>query len=239
RTKLIRVLTFDEATKQNDATKERIEDELADLQVRATSQTTALVFFSGHGLTHGNQVFLCPTNASLENLQTSAISGSDFSKMLSHVHAGKLLVILDACHAGGAASLKGPRRGLKAGLPESYYADLYSALDKANSRVIIASSGEYQESLIYLEQDLSLFTFYFLEALEGGANGHDDGVVRVLDVFSHVSLHVPLKSQEIVSQDESLRQQLGDKFRQVPVLKAEARDDFPIGFYRSSKSWSW
>lgn len=62
--------------------------------------------------------------------------------------------------------------------------------------------------------DNSLFTHFLLSGLKGAVHHKNDGVVRVLDLFSYVAEEVPKKAT------------------QHPVLKANTQDNFPIALLR-------
>ncbi len=196
------------------ATVVNIRAALKSLAQPTNTEPTVLIYFSGHGgrrLENGiPRVYLCAHEADPDNLADSTISGDEFSELLAAIHARKLLVILDACHAGGAAEFKSSDGTViwKAGLPNSYY----EALAQGSGRVAIASSKEDQLSRIRRQGDLSLFTWYLLEGLRGAAAVSGDGFVRVLNLFNYVSQQVK-----------------NDQPDQEPVLHAKGVDEnFPI-----------
>lgn len=118
--------------------------------------------------------------------------------------------MLDACHAAGSAQLKGTGGAWawKVGLPETYYA----ALSQGSGRVVIASSKGDQRSYVRQQGDLSLFTYHLLSALNGGAAIRGDGMIRVLDVYHHVS--------------DGVQREHAD---QTPILKVHDMDlNFPL-----------
>jgi len=218
-----------------DATGANIRAALEHLAASATPDATAFVYFSGHGGRtllpspdfgrgaggegceggEGGErwrAYLCPREADPDDLPTTAISGEAFSSMLAAIPARRLLVMLDACHAAGSATLVRKAAdgtpAWKAGLPESYY----EALSRGSGRVVIASSKENQFSRVRPQGDLSLFTYHLREALEGQAAVRGDGLIHVLDVFHHVN--------EAVQADEP---------GQTPILKVDDLDlNFPI-----------
>ena len=105
------------------------------------SHSTVIVYFSGHGgraLENGVwRNYLCPREADPDNLAQTAVPGDEFSALLATIPARKLLVMLDACHAGGSAELKAADGTVvwKAGLPDGYY----ETLSQGSGRVVITS----------------------------------------------------------------------------------------------------
>jgi len=209
----VNMLTGEQATAAN------IRTAFKALAESTTDESTVFVYLSGHGgraLEDGVwHTYLCPREADPDDLAQTALSGNEFSNSLAAIPARKLLVMLDACHAGGSADLKAADGSLvwKAGLSDDYY----EALSQGSGRVIIASSKAEQVS--YVRGKLSLFTQHLVQALNGKAAVRGDGLIHVLDVFHYVN--------EAVQADEP---------KQVPILKVKDLDlNFPIALDRGGK----
>lgn len=187
---------------------------LAELAQRCDSDSTAFVFYSGHGarLTSGPSAgeYLMPVDASMAStaaLAGMALSGQEFTEALRRILARKVLVIFDCCHAGGIGQAKdaqGP--ALKAGLSESYY----EALGSGRGRAILASSRDSEFSYVLGGASNSLFTQHLLAGLHGGI-ATDDGLIRVFDLFEYVQPRVTSGHP-----------------RQHPIFKAELEENFPV-----------
>ena len=209
-----------------EATGDGIRAGLADLAARSGPEDTAVVFFSGHGAHEPGSSNLKPETSSTKpsqyilpydcdpaDLPGTAISGDEMTEMLREIQAGRLLVLFDSCHSGGAGDPKGPLPRVRRGLSEGYY----EALAQGKGRVVIASSRPGEDSWGLHGMRNSLFTHYLLEALRGEGRTLGDGYVRVFDVFRHVADHVPAKAD------------------QHPIFKAAAmEEDFPIAFLPES-----
>jgi metacaspase-1 len=181
--------------------------------INSDEHTTLFIYFSGHvGRIWENnrwQVYLCPQDANPNDLENTALSGEEFLALLNHILAKKIIVILDACHAGGIP-IKSTNgfANWKPGLPKSFY----EHLSKGNGRVLILSSKEDQPS--YIRGKLSLFTTHLVKALQGNAAIRGNGYIHILDVFDYVN--------DSVSKEEP---------NQTPILKADNLDsNFPIAF---------
>lgn len=194
---------------------------LADRANAAGENATALVFFSGHGgrLVTGSTTsqYIIPFDCNLADLVGTAISNTELTAAFRAIVTPRLVVILDCCHAGGAAETKELVPGdsaFKLGLDE----DDLTRLAQGRGRVIMASSRATELSLVMHGQPNSLFTGYLLEALRGKANTRGDGLIRVMDVFDYVSEKVP---------------QAGD---QHPILKVnDLEKNFAIALYRGGE----
>lgn len=200
----------------NVATTDRIRMALSELAARAGPDDTVVVFFSGHGahdLQGGDtDQYILPYEADPMDLPGTAIVGSDMTAMLREIKAGRLLVLFDSCHSGGAGDPKALLPQFKAGLSEEYY----QALAQGKGRVVMASSRPDEVSWALADMRNSLFTHYLLEALRGQAKTLGDGYVRVFDVFRHVAEHVSQRAS------------------QHPIFKATAmEEDFPIALAKS------
>lgn len=212
----------------HDATTANIRAALESLAQFTHPQSTAFIYFSGHGGRaylpspgFGGErrwrAYFCPREANPDDLAHTAIAGDEFSALLAAIPARKLLVMLDACHAAGSAELKAADGTVvwKAGFSDDYY----EALSQGSGRVVIASSREDQFSYVHPQGDLSLFTHHLVQALNGRAAVRSDGLIHVLDVFHYVN--------EVVQTDEP---------QQTPILKVKDLDlNFPIALDRGGK----
>jgi hypothetical protein len=176
----------------------------------ASSDDTALVYFSGHGL-ETPDYYLMPHGYDLADLPGTAIPGAVFTERLRAIKARKLLVLLDCCHAGGQAEAKG-LPGVKSPLPPSVAAEL----ERGSGRVVIASSRRDEQSWALKGQPYSVFTAALLEGLAGYGAFERDGYARVLDLAMYVGRMVPDRTDD----------------KQHPILKvANLADNFALAYY--------
>lgn len=203
------------------ATKDNIYNGLTTLAQAANPDSTVIVYFSGHGVRvpEGETLhtYLCPHEIRQENIEGTAIPGHTFSELLAAVPAKKMLVIIDACHAGGSAGFKAAEEKIwwKSGLPEDYYQELA----RGEGRVVIASSKENEVSYVDARGDLSVFTKHLCAALSGEAAVRGDGLVHVLDVFHYINEAVQ-----------------AEKPNQTPILKVKDMDmNFPVALANDTK----
>jgi hypothetical protein len=198
------------------ATAGGIRTALADLATRTGPDDTVVIFFSGHGGHEDSgdktQQYLIPYDCNPNDLPGTAISGEEMTGFLRDIKAGRLLVLFDSCHSGGAGDPKSLLPQIKSGLSETYYEKLAQGV----GRVVIASSRREEFSWALDGMGNSLFTHFLLEALRGPAITLGDGYVRVFDVFRHVADNVPVRAAQINAS-------------QHPIFKATAmEEDFPI-----------
>jgi hypothetical protein len=149
-------------------------------------------------------------DARCNTLETSAIAASLLSERLGAIGAGRLLVLLDACHAGGAGTVKD---GFGDGDDERPLTS--AALDRLSDgagRAIIASSRLEQTSLILPGARNSAFTTALLEGLGGAADVHGAGTVRLFGLYDYVAQRVPALTNN----------------RQQPLLRTKIETNFAI-----------
>ncbi|KLU15775.1 hypothetical protein AFK69_00950 [Xenorhabdus sp. GDc328] len=202
----------------SDATLVAMRRELNALADRAKPNDTVTIFFSGHGarLDEGAEASsaLIPFDCSMDNFIESVMSEQEFSLALKNIQARRVVVFIDACHSGASVSFKGLNNS-SANL--GYSEKSLSRLAEGSGRVLIASSRASEYSLVFKGARNSLFTEHLLSVLRGGGRTHGDGVIRVFEMFNHVSEQVRLAASD----------------EQHPIFKAsDLEDNFPIALDR-------
>lgn len=176
------------------------------LAARAGPEDTALVYFSGHGV-ETPDYYLAPYGFEWDDLAATAISGAEFTEQLGQMRAGRLIVLLDCCHAGGQAEAK---RFIKSPMPVGAMEEL----GRSRGRVIIASSRK--DELSWTGEPHSQFTQALLEGLAGYGAFERDGLARILDIALYVGRQVPNRTAD----------------RQHPIIKVkDLQDNFAVAWY--------
>ena len=202
-----------------EATLERIRAALASVVGASGPDDTVVIFFSGHGANLGDpadpESALLPVECDPRTLDTTSLSEPEFSAALQRFAAQRLLVLIDACHSAGAGSFKAAQA---AQLPALGYSEKsLGRLAQGTGRVLIASSRASEESLVFSSARNSVFTSHLLDALRGQSRTRGDGLIRVFEIFNHVS--------------EMVKRQVPG--RQHPVFKAsDLEDNFPVALNR-------
>src|SRR5262249_3327072 len=141
------------------------------LRKQMTQKDVGIVSFSGHGVrdTDGS-LYLAPVDIDPDNVLASRVPGEQLKKPLAGL-PGRLLLLLDACHAG---SVDGDKRRATGGLTDDLVRDLVT--DDYGIVVLCSSTGR-EYSLEDAEQGHGYFTQALLEGLSGKAGYNKDGVV--------------------------------------------------------------
>jgi hypothetical protein len=211
------------------ATLENIRKALADLAATATTDDTVAIFFSGHGARIGRGAAatsaLVPYDCKLTDVAGTTLGESELSAAIAVIKAPRVIVVVDACHAAGSATLKSGLGEYEAeDINEGFDEKSLQQLAQGTGRVVLASSRATETSLVLERQRNSVFTSAMLSGLKGAATAASDGTIRVFDLFNHVS--------------EVVRQSVPG--RQHPVFKAsDLEENFPVALaHGGTKSMS-
>lgn len=204
-----------------EATLAEIRAQLSWLAGVAGPDDSVVIYFSGHGArlagSSGHESVLIPVDAVINDLRSSSISETELSVALKAIRSARLLILLDACHSGGAVIFKDLQGSelLESGFDEKSLQHLAEGV----GRVVIASSRSTETSLVMPGAPNSVFTQHLLEALKGEIPSRGDGFVRVFQVFEHVAAAVPQTTAE----------------RQHPIFKAsDVETNFPVALDKGS-----
>ena len=202
-----------------DATLVRIRQALRAMVDASHPEDTAMIFFSGHGAivngSDGPVSAILPVDFDVRALDDTSLCEPELSETLQSIPARRLIVLIDACHSGGAGSFKNmkPLRSLTLGYSEKSLRRLAQGV----GRVLIASSRASETSLVLNGERNSVFTHQLLEALRGQGRTTGDGLIRIFEIFNHVS--------------ETVQQRVPG--RQHPIFKAsDLEDNFPVALDR-------
>lgn len=204
------------------ATLSAIRTSLSDLANAVQPDDAVVIFFSGHGvlLKSGGAAdsALVPVDCDISALETTTLSAQEFTAALSLVKSQRILVLLDACHSGGAASFKA---GNDSGAVRfAFNEKSLSNLSEGTGRVAIASCRSSETSLVLAGARNSVFTEALLDALRGKARTQGDGVIRVFEIFNYVA--------------ETVRRTVPGQ--QHPIFKAsDVEDNFPVALLKGGK----
>ena len=172
-------------------------------KAQADSQATIFIYYSGHGgLDENNNYYLIPHDYDpLENEPLStALSSQKLTEALRGIQTQRLLVIIDSCHAAGMttsknqdndlarAKLQNALKGLK-GVPPSK--GLIDQLTQTEGRAVFTACRGEQQSYYLQDESISIYTYHFLEALQGAGNKPEDTEVKLSNLMSYLSDAVP------------------------------------------------
>ncbi|MGB3637747.1 MAG: hypothetical protein WBA39_09255, partial [Rivularia sp. (in: cyanobacteria)] len=137
------------------------------------------------------------------------------------------LINIDSCHAQGMATSKDdagnnkrspiPKGFTQTALPKTIIDNL-----KGTGRVVFTSSTGEQLSWIRSDRTMSIYTYHFLEALQGAGNQAGDKVVKISHLMNYLSDTVPSTTQQEYNKE------------QTPFFDF-ATEDFPVALLLGGK----
>ncbi|QEN49733.1 caspase family protein [Pseudomonas protegens] len=177
------------------ATRAAILKGLDELASRAGPDDTACVFFSGHGGVVGSpgneDSVLVAVDSDLADIENTSISSNELATALAQIKAKRLLVFIDACHAGGAAISKSLTDDKGHELKSGYSQNTFAKLAVGSGRALMASCRADEVSSVFVGARNSVFTTALLAGLRGAADKSASGFIKVFDLFNYVSEEVP------------------------------------------------
>ncbi|GGX98007.1 caspase family protein [Pseudoduganella dura] len=177
------------------ATRAAVLKDLDELAARTTPDSTACVFFSGHGGivdNNGQEDSVWATvDTDLDDLAGTSISSQELASAFANIKAKQLLVFIDACHAGGAAISKQLTDGKGHVLKSGYSQKAFERLATGTGRALMASCRADETSGVFPNARNSVFTTTLLAGLKGAADKGASGVIKVFDLFNYISEEVP------------------------------------------------
>jgi WD40 repeat protein len=173
-----KLLTNEQATRKN------IMEGLSWLKREMTQRDVGVIFFSGHGMKdENNNFYLCPVDVDADSLFSTGVPGNQLRDFLSGV-PGKVIAILDACHAGSLAEEKRKSGGVLTD-------DLVHELINEDCGVVVMCSSQGREvSLESPTHRQGYFTVALVSGLSGEADYNQDAIVDLKELDLYVTHQV-------------------------------------------------
>jgi uncharacterized caspase-like protein len=215
-----------------EATRDNILKDLDWLKTQAAKdfQATVVVYYSGHGWLDEstNRYYLLQHDVEPFDLPNSALDAKTFTDALRQITAKRLLVVIDSCHAEGMATAKDGAAHFK--MPAGFVSTslskgLVTDLKQGEGRVVFTSARGEQKSWIRPDDQMSIYTYHFIEALQGAGSQVGDTEVRISNLMNYVGKAVPA-SAKTFHQEE-----------QIPFFDA-ATEDFAMAMLCGGKGLS-
>jgi hypothetical protein len=214
------------------ATRDGVLAALDALAARVGAGDTVFVFYAGHGVYGDDGYELTTHDTRMEGAKTVAGSGvreAELIEKLRAIQAKRLLLVVNACHAGELSPVLAPGDESPTGepLPPNVSAAL---LGTGEGRVIINACREQQYSFIG-PGPLTLFTQALVDGLHGKGVSSNQGYISVFDLYTH--LYFALDEALPRHVPELLRQRFGGKQEpELTILKGVG--PFAVALYRGA-----
>jgi len=180
------------------ATVRNIREALFTWLKQAIAEDTVVIYFAGHGSPEspdsGENLFLLPYDVQYDSIAATGFPMWDIETALRRfIKAKRVVVLADACHAGGVgASFDIARRSSRGLRPNAISAGLHGLTKIAEGVCVITASDASQ-----LSQEGSqwggghgVFTHFLLEGLKGNADYSRDGSVTLGELVPYLSEQV-------------------------------------------------
>jgi WD40 repeat protein len=153
------------------------------LRKEMTQRDVAVFFYAGHGQKDSDgRFYLLPVDVDTDNLVATAVADDDLKKMLAGM-PGRVIALLDACHAGAVG---GDKRRALSPLTDDLVRDLVTD----DYGVVVMASAMGREFALESNQERhGCFTLALVEALSGKA-ANKEGVVYLTDLDAYVTERV-------------------------------------------------
>jgi len=150
-----------------DATKKSILNELSEFQ-GMTNQDVLILFFGGHGVRARDErgqtkYYFVPSDAGKASITKQGVSWDDVVSRVDKVKAGRVILLLDACHSGSISSGASNEK-------------VAASLSKKIGLVFSSSSGN-EFSFENKAWGHGAFTKAILDGLQGEADFTHDGII--------------------------------------------------------------
>jgi uncharacterized caspase-like protein len=201
----------------SEATKARIQADIASIASIATADSTVLLYYSGHGTSSGSTSYMVPydsVSAAGQIVYSNLLSATELQSMLKALSTDKVIVVLDCCYSGGFVD---SNDAIDAS-PDDYLSmKSYSAFSAAlaNFGKLLASNASASGATSPLvisaagSQDLSydgderlgqgVFTYYLLQSATKG-DSDSDGVVTTTEAFAYATEYVKAWDQKMAAE---------------------------------------
>lgn len=217
------------------ATRAGILAALTDLAARTTPDDTVLLFSSGHGEYSADGVYQLTTHdtrlAQRKVVAGSAISQPELLDKLRAIPARRLVLLVNACHAGELSPVLGESDQPFTGQPFPQHA-ADAILATGSGRIIITACREHQVAYIG-PGPLTIFAQALTDGLRGRGLSGRAGYISVFDLYTHLSFAVGDAVAQRVPAE--LRRRYGEAQEpELTVLKGVG--PFPIALFRGAPS---
>ncbi len=176
-----------------DATQSNFRTALRKLKNAAKKKSDVFVYYTGHGAPDPEEKagYFVPVDCDPNYVQLGGVGLEEFYKELGRIKARHITVVIDACFSGASAA------GMLIAEASPIFISLEDpAASLANGVILTSSSGE-QISSWYPQMRHSLYTYYFLKALQGAADQDGDRQLTVVELQTYLEEQVPYMARRL------------------------------------------
>jgi hypothetical protein len=181
-----------------DATENGIRNALFEWLGQALEEDVVTIFFAGHGSPQSpdkpDNLFLLPYDTQYDSVATTGFPMWDIETALRRfILAKKVVVIADACHAGGVGQAFDVARRASRGIKAVPISSNLQHLTKIGDGICIISASDdsqYSQESKKWGGGHGVFTYYLLRGLKGEADYSKDSRVTLGEIVPYLSEQV-------------------------------------------------
>ncbi len=176
-------------------------------------KSDVFVFYSGHGAPdpESKEAFFVPYDCNPTYARQTGFKVKELYERLAALKAKSVTVAIDACFSGSS------QRGMLMKGVSPIFITVENPIVAMENGVVFTSSTGQQVSTWYPEKKHSLFTYYFLKGLSGGADQNSDGKVTVAEMDQYLAAQVPDQARYISNREQT--PQVAGRDRQRVLVK--------------------
>lgn len=180
------------------ATGHNIKDSLFVWLQQAIEEDMVLIFFAGHGSPESpdspGNLFLLPYDIQYDNIATTGFPMWDIETALKRfVKAKKVVVMADACHAGGVGQAYDIARRADRGIKTNPISSALQNLSVIGDGIAVITASDDKQFSQESEKwggGHGVFSHFLLKGLKGGADYNQDNRVTLGEIIPYLSEQV-------------------------------------------------
>ncbi|MBN2071127.1 MAG: DNRLRE domain-containing protein [Candidatus Krumholzibacteriota bacterium] len=147
-------------------------------------KSDVFVYYSGHGAPDrdSDNAYILPVNCDPRVVKLNAYPLHLLYSNVSKVKAKSVIIVIDACFSGESDGGM-----IDDGLSAAVIQLKMKPVSINNNMVVFTSTDNQYPSCWYHDKKHSLFTYFFLKALQGDGDNNRDGQLTVEEIFKYVS----------------------------------------------------
>lgn len=165
------------------------------------------IYYVGHGAPdlESQEAYFVPVDANPQYIRTNGYRLQTFYDNISKIPAKRITVVLDSCFSGNS------EKGMLFKNISPAMVKVKKEYQGPDNATLITSAAVDQVSTWYPEKRHSLFTYYFLKALQGDADLNKDKKITLGEIKEYLKENIPymarrltgIEQQPVISGDDN------------------------------------
>lgn len=175
-------------------------------------KSDVFIYYSGHGVPDMNskEPYLAPYGFDPGDVENTGYILKDLYQQLGKLQARSITVAIDSCYSGSSEN------GAIIKDISPVFLRVTNPVFEVRNSALFTAAASMQEASWYRSKKHGLFTYYFLQGLQGNADADKDGRVTVKELEEHVVKNVT--AQALKMNRQQIPEVVGDRDRVVVKL---------------------